>query len=112
MKQLPEILVEHENAIRRLCADLAVRELRVFGSVVTERFDPARSDLDFVVEFFDSDKPGIFDRYMTLADGLELIFQRPVDLITRQSIKNPIFRNAVDSTSQSLYAASSAQPAV
>ncbi len=49
---------------------------------------------------------------MTLAEGLELIFQRPVDLITRQSIKNPVFRNAVDSTSQSLYAASSAQPAV
>ncbi len=61
MKQLPEILVEHKNAIRCLCADLAVRELWVFGSVVTERFDPARSDLDFVIEFFDSNKPGIFD---------------------------------------------------
>jgi predicted nucleotidyltransferase len=81
------------------------RELRAFGSVVTERFDPCRSDLDFVVEFFDSDKPGIFDRYMALAEGLELIFQRPVDLITRQAMKNPAFRQSIDSSSQALYAA-------
>jgi hypothetical protein len=105
MKPLPHILLEHDDAIRRLCADLAVRELRVFGSVITEHFDPARSDLDFLVEFHDPDKPGIFDRYMALAEGLELIFHRKVDLVTKQAMKNPIFRQTVNSTSQTLYAA-------
>jgi hypothetical protein len=105
MKPLPQILLEHDEAIRRLCAELAVRELLVFGSVITEHFDPVRSDLDFLVEFDDPDKPGIFDRYMALAEGLELIFQRPVDLITKQAIKNPVFRQTVNSTSQTLYAA-------
>ena len=105
MSQLPQMLLEHDDAIRHLCASLAVRELRVFGSVITDQFDPQRSDLDFLVEFHDPDKPGIFDRYMALADGLEFIFQRPVDLITKQAMKNPVFRQTVDSTSQALYAA-------
>jgi predicted nucleotidyltransferase len=105
MKSLPPFVIEHLNAINRLCRDLSVRELRLFGSAVTEHFDSTRSDIDFVVEFSDPDAPGIADRYMALADGLELIFQRPVDLVTRQAMKNPVFRQTVDSTSQSLYAA-------
>jgi len=105
MKPLPHILLKHDDAIRRLCAELAVRELRVFGSAITDHFDLARSDMDFLVEFDDPDKPGIFDRYMALAEGLELIFQRPVDLITKQAMKNPVFRQTVNSTSQTLYAA-------
>ena len=105
MSQLPQILLEHDDAIRRLCADLAVRELRVFGSVLTDRFDPSHSDLDFLVDFHDPDKPGIFDRYMALAEGLETIFRRPVDLVTIQAMKNPVFRHTVNATSQALYAA-------
>lgn len=105
MSQLPQILLEHDPAIRQLCSSLAVRELRVFGSIMTSHFDPDRSDLDFLVEFQDPDKPGIFDRYMALAEGLELIFQRPVDLITKQAMKNPVFRQTVNATSQALYAA-------
>jgi predicted nucleotidyltransferase len=42
---------------------------------------------------------------MALALGLERIFQRPVDLVTRQGMKNPIFRATVEQTSQPLYAA-------
>ena len=105
MKLLPQIFLQHLHAIHQLCDDLSVRELRAFGSAVTERFDPAHSDVDFLVEFFDPDAPGIADRYMALAEGLELIFQRPVDLVTKQAMKNPVFRQTVDSTSQSLYAA-------
>jgi hypothetical protein len=105
MKPLPQFMSRHLDAIQRLCDDLSVRELRVFGSAVTDRFDPAHSDMDFVVEFLDPDAPGIADRYMALVEGLELIFQRPVDLVTRQAMKNPVFRHTVDSTSQSLYAA-------
>jgi len=105
MKALPPFVTQHLHAIDRLCHDLSVRELRVFGSAVTEHFDSTRSDIDFVVEFSDPDAPGIADRYMALAEGLELIFQRPVDLVTRQAMKNPVFRHTVDSTSRSLYAA-------
>jgi uncharacterized protein len=96
---------EHQIAIGHLCARLAVRELRVFGSAVTGRFDPTRSDIDVLVEFLEPEAPGIADRFMALATGLETIFQRPVDLVTRQAMKNPIFRQTVEQSSEPLYAA-------
>lgn len=102
---LHQLLVEKIPAISRLCAGLRVRELRVFGSAVTERFNPSQSDVDIVVVFFESEAPGIADRFMALASGLEENFQRPVDLITKQAMKNPIFRQAAEQSSQRLYAA-------
>lgn len=102
---LHQLLLEKTPAISRLCVGLRVRELRVFGSAVTERFNPSQSDVDIVVEFFESEAPGIADRFMALACGLEEIFQRPVDLITKQAMKNPVFRQTVEQSSQPLYAA-------
>ena len=77
----------------------------MFGSAVTGRFDPTHSDLDVVVDFYNPEAPGIADRYMALAVGLEAIFQRPVDVVTKQAMKNPVFRHIVDNTSELLYAA-------
>ena len=100
-----QLLAESHDELSRLCVSLSVRELRVFGSAVTDRFDPSRSDVDVLVEFFDPEAPGIADRFMALADGLEAIFQRPVDLVTKQAMKNPVFRQTVEKTSKPLYAA-------
>ena len=102
---MAQILTDNREKISGLCAGLSVRELRVFGSALTDKFDPSRSDIDVVVEFFDPEAPGIADRFMSLALGLEFIFQRPVDLVTKQAMKNPIFRQTVEKTSKPLYAA-------
>ena len=97
------ILESGESRVAQLCRDLSVRELRLFGSAATDKFDASRSDVDVVVDFVDGDKPGIADRYMALAEGLEEIFNRPVDLVTTRSIRNPFFRRAVDQLSHVLY---------
>lgn len=39
--------------IARLCRAFGVKRLAVFGSATTDRFDPDRSDVDFLVEFRD-----------------------------------------------------------
>ncbi len=39
------------DAIGGLCRKYGVRRLLVCGSAVTEQFDDARSDIDFLVEF-------------------------------------------------------------
>lgn len=44
-------LDENLGEISRLCRQFGVKRLDVFGSVATEAFDPARSDIDFVVDF-------------------------------------------------------------
>jgi len=39
--------------IAEICRLYRVRRPAVFGSALTERFDPARSDVDFAVDFAD-----------------------------------------------------------
>ncbi len=99
------IITDHTREIADLCRKHQVLRLEVFGSILRSDFNPSSSDVDFLVEFYDPDAPGIADRYMALVEGLEIILQRPVDLVTRQTMKNPVFRQTVDSTSQLLYAA-------
>ena len=94
-----------KNEIADICRRLAVRRLDVFGSAVGETFDSARSDIDFVVEFANHNQPGILDRYLALAEELEAILCRRVDLVTTESIRNPYFRKAVESTREVIYAA-------
>lgn len=102
---LQPLSLEQRAAIADLCARLRVERLHLFGSVLTSRFDPAHSDVDFLVEFFDSDQPGIADRFLALAEGLEGVLGRPVDLLTPPSLQNPVFRRVVEQTRHLLYAA-------
>ena len=100
---LARLLEGKEDQIHDLCRHLEVKELRIFGSAVTGGFDPITSDVDFLAEFHGADRAGIADRFMDLAEGLERIFQRPADLITRPALKNPVFRRVVEETSQPVY---------
>jgi predicted nucleotidyltransferase len=97
-------LEESHAELRQLCDRLSVRELRIFGSATTPAFDPSRSDLDLIADFEQPEAPGIADRYMDLIDGLQRIFGRPIDLVTRPALRNPIFRRIVEETSEPVYA--------
>ncbi len=59
-----------EMAIAAVCRRYRVRRLAVFGSAVTEAFDPDRSDVDFLVEFADG-VDELFDAYFGLKEELE-----------------------------------------
>jgi len=99
-----DLLSRNRESLRELCHAQKVRELEIFGSATTADFNPERSDIDFLVEFHDPDRPGIADRFLGLAEGLERIFQRNVDLVTRRSLKNPVFIGAINRSKQVVYA--------
>lgn len=88
------------EAIAQACERFGVARLRVFGSILTDRFDPATSDVDFLVDF----KPGVArPRHadFTLKDELERIVGDAVDLVVADCVRNPycaasIFGTAVD----------------
>ena len=103
-KTVETLVSRNQVALKSLCHAQKVRELGLFGSAVTGAFDLQRSDLDFVVEFDNADQPGIADRFMNLASGLESIFHRKVDLITNRSLKNPLFKETINRTKEILYA--------
>jgi uncharacterized protein len=63
-----------------------VQSLALFGSVARDEATE-QSDIDFLVEFEGS---ATFDRYMDLKFFLEDLFNKPVDLVTKRSLKPQI----------------------
>jgi predicted nucleotidyltransferase len=91
-------------AVAELCRHYHVRRLDIFGSAVRADFDPARSDVDFLVTFEPVHQPEI-SGYMELVERLEAAFGRSVDLVSDSAIENPYLRQAVDEERQQLYPA-------
>ena len=73
-----------------------MRRLDLFGSAAGDDFDPARSDLDFLVEFQPVPPGGYADAFFGLKESLEQLFGRPVDLVAAAAIRNPYFRESVE----------------
>lgn len=94
-------LFEHKEMIAAVCRELGVERLDVFGSATRPDFGP-KSDLDVVVRF--DRRPGqMFRRYFDLKERLERIFNRPVDIVLEDSIRNPYFREAIERSRVSVY---------
>ena len=108
-----DLVQNKRNEVADLCRKFKVRRLDVFGSAATMEFEPKRSDLDFLVNFADRSPTGEYaDRYLGLAEALERLFQRPVDLVTEQSVRNPYFRRTLEATRQMIYEGHDAEMAV
>lgn len=97
-----EIIEQNREAIAKLCRLHGVERLDVFGSAATGAFDEHSSDVDFVVTFADPEK-GILYRYLDLAEDLERLLQRNVDLLTERSIGSEEFRTEVEQQRIAVY---------
>jgi predicted nucleotidyltransferase len=101
LPQLPQIAA--------LCQAHGVLHLELFGSATGAGFKPESSDYDFLVEL-DTQAPGSrAKRWMALADGLEQLLGRHVDLVNPRYIRNPYFLEAVNASRIPLYDQQSAQ---
>lgn len=93
------------TAIKTLCERNGVAELFLFGSALSESMTE-HSDVDFAVVFKEELSPlERGDAFFDLLEALENILDRKIDLIAYGVIKNPIFKEAIDNTKVSLYAA-------
>lgn len=95
----PEI-AQHIPAIQDLCQAFGVQKLEIFGSAVTNRFDPDRSDVDFLVTYPDGYEFGAWGaRVFELQDALADVLERNVDLVMSDAPRNPRF---IDDLNRSL----------
>lgn len=101
---MTNLIEQYRDQVAALCRRTGALRLDVFGSAVRSDFDPATSDLDFLVEFDDLPPVKYADAYFALKESLEALFGRPVDLITEASLENPYFRERVQAERQPLYA--------
>lgn len=95
----------HRTKLKKLCQRYHVKRLELFGSAVSEEFNPATSDLDFLVEFHAATDMNPADQYFGLWEELKTLFQRDVDLVTVKSLRNPYFIESVNKSRMMLYAA-------
>jgi predicted nucleotidyltransferase len=102
---MDHLIEEQRETLKALCDRFAVRRLEVFGSAATDRFDPARSDIDFLVELAPGSPGEMADRYFGLLEALEDLFARPIDLVMIPAIKNPYFLQGIERSRTLLYAA-------
>ncbi|HVL24818.1 MAG TPA: nucleotidyltransferase domain-containing protein [Thermomicrobiales bacterium] len=99
-----DLIRENKEELTALCRRYGVRTLDLFGSAARGTFDPAGSDLDFVIDFLDYG-PGIARRFHGFATDAEALFGRPVDLVFDSGMKNPYFRATVNAEREPLYRA-------
>ncbi|MGG7510821.1 nucleotidyltransferase family protein [Plantibacter sp. YIM 135249] len=95
--------IERES-IASLCRAYGVSRLLVFGSAVSARFDPVRSDIDFFVDF-GPEVTDRFDAYFGLQEDLEALLGRRVDLVMAGAVTNPFFAQSALASAEELYAA-------
>ena len=98
-------VADHLPEIIALCRRHHVRRLALFGSATDERFDPERSDLDFLVEFEPLTPTDHADGYFGLLHGLEDLLGRPIDLLERAPIRNPFLLATIGESEVVLYEA-------
>ncbi len=94
-RQLPEIVA--------LCERYGVAHLDLFGSATGPDFESASSDYDFLVQMDPGAQGSLAKRWTELADALEKLLGRPVDLVNPRYIRNPYFLQAVNDSRTVLY---------
>ena len=99
------LIADHSGPIAALCRRYHVRRLEVFGSLLRDDFDPAESDVDLTVEFEPEPADGAFDRYFGLKAALEILFQRPVDLVELGAMENTRLKRLIERSRIPVYAA-------
>lgn len=89
--------------IRNLCQRNKVKNLYVFGSVLTDYFTD-KSDIDLIVDIDTNDPLDYADNYFNLKFELEKLLSRQIDLLENKEIRNPYLRENIDNSKALLYA--------
>jgi hypothetical protein len=100
------LIATRQNDIAALCRRFHVRRLDIFGSAARGHdFDPARSDIDFIVEYqADGDGPSL-QEFLSLRQGLSDLLGHAVDLTSAGSVRNPYVRADIERSRVPVYAA-------
>jgi predicted nucleotidyltransferase len=94
-------------SLAEVCRRYRVKELSLFGSAVRGEMRP-ESDIDIMVEFEPGVRIGLI-KFESLADELESLAKRRVDLVTKRGMK-PWVRTRVLKDARVIYAARAVVP--
>ncbi|GHT99964.1 hypothetical protein FACS1894142_7960 [Spirochaetia bacterium] len=95
------IFLNYDDIIA-ICKKYYINELSIFGSSIRDDFNQ-NSDIDILVSFNNSNI-NLFD-IMDLENELSKLLNREVDIVEKESLKNPIRKSKILSTREIIYAA-------
>jgi uncharacterized protein len=99
-----KLIEQNLQAIRALAREYGVARLEVFGSVCTPDFDPAKSDVDFLVEYPEGYDFGPWlGRLQDLEASLAEVLGCKVDLVMTPALRNKWFRREAEKTRRVIY---------
>jgi predicted nucleotidyltransferase len=99
------LIIQKQDELARICSRFGVVRLALFGSAAREDFEPAKSDLDFAVEFLQMSPDEHAHSYFGLLKALGELFDRKVDLVEVSAVRNPYIRRNIERSRILLYAA-------
>ena len=97
------LIYDNLDKIIALCKKYKVKNMYVFGSILTPRFNDD-SDVDLLFNFnSEVNYNNYAENFFTLCDELKKTFGREVDLVDEHTIRNPYFKEEVDDTKKLIY---------
>ncbi len=100
---MPSSINIPREKIEDFCRRWKIKEMSVFGSALREDFGPD-SDIDFLVTFLEQARWSLFD-WVEMIDELKKITGRDVDLVERDSLRNPFRRRSILAGMEVIYGA-------
>ena len=91
-----------KHKIQELCKRHNVQSLYLFGSATGSSFS-SDSDVDLLVRFKEFDISKYFMNYISFKESLKSIFNREIDLVEEQTLKNPILINSINRNKELIY---------
>lgn len=103
---LDALVAEHLEGIRAISEKYGVEKLEVFGSAMTDAFDPERSDVAFIVHYPEGYDYGSFGhRLFDFENELTAELGRPAQVVMTKALRNTYFRECADQTRMVIYGA-------
>jgi predicted nucleotidyltransferase len=96
------IRLEYKDVVP-LCEKYGINEFSIFGSSIRDDFNQD-SDVDILVSFGKETEISLFD-IMDLENELSKLLKREVDIVEKESLRNPIRKKRILSTREIIYAA-------
>ena len=96
------IFLNYDDVVS-LCKKYNIIELSIFGSSIRDDF-VQHSDVDILVSFENDSKITLFD-IMELEREFSRLLNKEVDVVEKESLKNPIRKNKILSTREIIYVA-------